>query len=305
MPSAELLRERLSVGPPLLLDGPTGTELQRRGVETNVPQWSAAALVTAPDVVRAIHRDYVEAGAEILTANTFRTHALNLAAVGWEDRAAELTALAVCLAREAAEGGTRPIWIAGSQAPIGDCYTPWETPSDEVLRREHQRMSEQLAAAGADLILVETHPTLREALAATRAALSTGLPVVTSFVCSREGRLLSGESLAEAAAQVARLPIAAVCVNCVVADAVQAALEVLAQASHGVPIGAYANVGYRDPERGWVNSASVDPVVYREQARGWLKAGARLIGSCCGTTPAHIRELRRLIDGAAPLPGSE
>ncbi len=302
MPSVELFRERLTIGPPLLLDGPTGTELQRRGVETDVPQWSAAALVTAPEVVRAIHQDYVDAGAEILTANTFRTHALNLAAVGWEDRAAELTTLAVQLAREAATRGTRPIWIAGSQAPIGDCYTPWATPSDEILRREHQRMSEQLAAAGVDLILVETHPTLREALAASRAALSTGLPVVTSFVCSREGRLLSGESLAEAAEQAARLPIAAVCVNCVVADAVQAAIDVLAKASRGIPIGAYANVGYFDLDRGWVNSASVDPVVYRELARGWLQAGARLIGSCCGTTPEHIRELRRLIDGATVPP---
>lgn len=298
MSAGKSLPERLAGGPPLLLDGATGTELQRRGVTTDVPQWSAVALETAPDVVRAIHADYVAAGAEILTANTFRTHRLNLAAAGRGDRARELTSLAVQLAREAAAAATRPVWIAGSQAPIADCYTPLATPDDDLLAAEHARMAEQLAAAGVDLILVETHPTLREALAATRAAVATGLPVIASVVCNPEGRLLSGESLGEAAGELGRLPVAAVCVNCIVAESLQAAIEELARSGRGRPVGGYANISRYDPPHGWVDSPSRDPTVYREQARGWLRSGARLVGGCCGTTPAHIRELRSLLDGA-------
>lgn len=296
MPASSEILERLQSGPPLLLDGPTGTELQRRGVSTEGPQWSAAALVTAPEVVAQIHADYVAAGAEVLTANSFRTHRLNLASRGWEDRAAELTTEAVRLARRAATAVQRPVWVAGSQAPIADCYTPDLTPQEVVLAAEHLRMAEQLAAAGVDLILVETHPTLREALAATRAALSTGVPVVTSFVCGPAGRLLSGESLGEAAAEVARLPVAAVCVNCIVAETVLEAVRVLRAAVGGrCAVGAYANVGFLSPERGWVQTESVDPRVYQRQAAQWLTAGARLMGSCCGTTPEHIRCLAELL----------
>jgi homocysteine S-methyltransferase len=293
------LRSRLLAGPPLLLDGPTGTELARRGVDTSGPQWSAAALESAPEVLLRIHRDYVAAGAEILTANTFRTHARNLAVIGREGGAAELTRLAVEIARRAARESGRSVRIAGSQAPLADCYSPELTPDDDELQAEHALMSQNLAAAGVDLILVETHPTLREALAATRAALGTGLPVIASVVGSREGRLLSGESLAEAAQRIAELPVAAVAVNCVVAESVLTAVETMVASAPGTPVGAYANVGYFDGASGWVQTASVDPAVYQQEAAKWLQTGARFVGSCCGTTPEHIRRLRELIDSTS------
>jgi homocysteine S-methyltransferase len=297
MPDSSSFVARLVDGPPVLLDGPTGTELQRRGVETDVPGWSAAALVGAPQAVREIHRDYVAAGAEVLTANTFRTHPRNLAAFGADGRAAELTQLAVALARAAADEADRPVWIAGSQAPLGDCYEPDQTPDDAALEGEHRVMSRLLAAAGVDLILVETHPTLREALAATRAALSTGLPVVTSFVCNRRGELLSGESLGVAVRQAAALPVAAVAVNCILADEAVTAVQTLREHAGGRAVGVYCNVGYFTAG-GWQNSDSTDPKIYGRHSADWLDAGATLIGSCCGTTPAHIQELRRLIDSS-------
>ena len=287
--------ERLATGSPVLLDGPTGTELQRRRVETDVPGWTAAALDTAPEIIEQIHRDYVDAGAEVLTANTFRTHRRDLVTLGAADRAAELTQRAIDLARAAAKTVSHPVWVAGSQAPLGDCYRPEETPSESEMEAEHRLMSQQLADAGVDLILVETHPTLKEALAATRAALSTGLPVVTSFVCDRAGRLLSGESLADAAAAIADLRVVAIAVNCILADDARTAVEMLAGTRRGLPVGAYCNIGYFTDD-GWTNTASEAPSVYARHAAGWLDVGARLIGSCCGTTPAHIGRLRELID---------
>ena len=296
MSTDSTFRDRIAAPEPLLLDGPTGTELQRRGVETNVPGWTAAAIEAAPDVLLEIHRDYVAAGAEVLTANTFRTHPRNLAALGAADRAAELTRQAVALARSAAIGALRPVWIAGSQAPLGDCYQPGQTPSESELEAEHRLMSNQLADAGVDLILVETHPTLREATAATRAALETGLPVVTSFVCNRQGRLLSGESLESAARSIATLPVVAITVNCILADDALNAVRTLRSACGIIPVGAYCNVGSFAAAGGWTNTDSEHPDVYARHAADWLRMGARLVGSCCGTTPEHIRALRRQLD---------
>ncbi|MFV0443315.1 MAG: homocysteine S-methyltransferase family protein [Planctomycetaceae bacterium] len=300
--SSDRFRRRLTVDPPLLLDGPTGTELQHRGVNTNVPGWTAAAVESAADVLLAIHRDYVAAGAELLTANTFRMHPRNVAEVlppGLRTmapiRAAEWTRSAVQLARHAASDVTGDVWVAGSQAPLGDCYAAGQSLDDAALQQEHLVLSNQLALAGVDVILVETHPTLREALAASRAALSTGLPVITSLVCNPQGRLFSGESLAEAGIALGQLPLTAVGVNCILADAALSAVETLRDVCSHLPICVYANVGWMTSAGDWRNSTSTDPTRYAQHAARWLAAGARLIGSCCGTTPDHIRELRRII----------
>jgi homocysteine S-methyltransferase len=346
-------RDRLAEGP-ILLDGATGTELNRRGVDTSLPLWSAAALLHSPETVRQIHADYVAAGAEVITANTFRTHERNLRAGGIADAhraAAELTAKAVALARRAAD---QSAWVAGSLAPLEDCYSPHLTPDDAALDREHRQMAESLAAAGVDLILVETHNSIREALAATRAAVATGLPVLVSFVCGADGRLLSGEALSAAAGAVLPLRPDAVLVNCAPARVMEALLRELRTACNAgqssplapreeiilrseitrtrfitpsplggegrgegrsaakppltqpIPreergfatastlIGCYANIGEADPVQGWRNTAE-DAGVYTAFARSWLAAGARLIGGCCGTTPAHIARLSELI----------
>lgn len=287
------LWERLNLDRwPLLLDGATGTELNRRGVDTSLPLWSTNALLTAPDILRDVHADYVAAGAEVITANTFRTHARNLQAADMQDRAAELTALAVQIARDAAGDNA---WVVGSQAPLEDCYSPELVPGDADLQREHGQMAESLLAAGVDGIVVETQHTIREAVAATRAAAVTGVPVFTSFVCGLDGRLLSGESITDAVDAVRSLGPVALMLNCIPADAAEPMLRELLTAAKGLPCGVYANVGRPDPEQGWVNTDAVDPKAYARHAAAWIDAGARLIGGCCGTTPAHVREMARLI----------
>jgi len=292
MRNSSSLSERLQDPQPILLDGATGTELHRRGVETVLPLWSAEALVDAPDVVRQIHREYVDAGSEILTANTFRTYRRTLSHAGWEDRAAELTAVAVELAREAAEGRA---WVFGSQPPLEDCYSPELVPDDAALAVEHAEMSANLVDAGVDGILVETQNTIREAVAATQAAAETGLPVMVSFVCGDDGRLLSGESLSSAVDAVALFGPEVVLVNCVPADAVLLLLQELLDSAPGIRFGAYANIGRPDPVHGWINTDAQDPARYAEFAESWLKFGAKILGGCCGTTPEHIRRLRAIL----------
>jgi len=160
-------------------------------------------------------------------------------------------------------------------------------------------MASNLAAAGVDLLLVETQPTIREAVAAAQAAIATGLPVLVSFVCGRDGKLLSGEPLADAVAAVRPLGPDAILVNCCPAPQVLRLLLELEAAAPDLPRGAYANIGELDPVQGWRNTGAEDPQQYAAWARDWLKAGAQLIGGCCGTTPEHIRLLRNLLDEQA------
>ncbi len=289
--------KRLESGPPILLDGPMGTELSRRGIDTALPLWSAVALLEAPWAVEQIHRDHLAAGAEVLTTNTFRTHRRSLARAGHEARAAELTDRAVRLARAAIEQApatTAARFVAGSVSPLEDCYRPELTARPAVLQREHEEMATHLEGSGVDLLLVETMPTIREAVAAATAAVATGLPVLVGFTCREDGRLLSGSSIVDAVHAVEPLGVSGLLVNCTPAAALHHALEPLAAAA-SVPIGAYGNVGHAEADQGWANTDVLDPAEYLGYARRWLAVGARLVGCCCGTTVEHVRGLRDLL----------
>ncbi len=299
---------RLASGRPLLLDGATGTELQRRNVDTTLPLWSARALLQAPEVLHAIHADYIAAGADIITTNTFRTHRRTLARAGLGERTRELTQLAVKIARAAAQQADRKIFVAGSLSPLEDCYSPQLVPPNGELWIEHAEMARDLAQAGCDLLLVETMNTIREAVIAVRCASVTGLPVCASFVAGLNGlppdqvsqldvdealagvSLLSGESITEAVQAVQRLRPAVILINCVPLAYIDRAFDELRTAHHG-PIGLYANVGHADDQVGWTLTDDVQPAAYAQHARHWLRQGAAIIGGCCGTTPDHIAAL--------------
>ncbi len=288
-------RERLRAGPPLLLDAAMGTELQRRETNTALPLWSARPLVEDPEIVWTIHGDEVAAGADIITADTFRTHARSLAKAGLGERAAELSALAVRLAHLAAATPGREVFVAGSLSPLEDCYRPDLVPDDGSLAREHGAQARFLAEAGVDLILCETHNTIREAAAAGRAAKATGLPVVVSLVTDGAGRLLSGEPIEDAAAALAPLELDALGVNCVPAGRLAGDLARLAAAWPGRPLVAYGNLGLPADGPGWRFAEELSPEDYAREARGWIDLGARIVGGCCGTTPDHTRAIRESI----------
>jgi homocysteine S-methyltransferase len=289
-------RARLRAGALILLDAAMGTELQRRGADTHLPLWSARALVESPELVSAIHRDELAAGAEVLTANTFRTHLRTLAKGRLDKRSRELTALAVRLARQAAGNAGREVFVAGSLAPLEDCYRPDLVPEDAALEREHREQAESLAAAGVDLILLETHNTVRELAAAARAAKETGLPFVASMVTDGTGRLLSGEPIENAVHAVEPLEPDALSVNCVPARRLALDLLRLAESAGDLPLAAYGNLGLPADDRGWEFTEELSPEAYTGYARKWVVAGARIVGGCCGTTPAHTRAMRMLLD---------
>jgi S-methylmethionine-dependent homocysteine/selenocysteine methylase len=274
----------------LILDGATGTELEARGVRADLPLWSSWALLEAPEILRAVHADYLSAGAEALTAATFRTHTRSLAAAGFGGRAAELTALAVRLARGAvAESGRRGL-VFGSAAPLEDCYEPERVPEPAVLAREHILHARHLRAAGVDAILIETINTIGEGVAAARAARDVGIPSLVCFLCGPGARLLSGESLEAALSAVAAFEPIGLGVNCLAPELVAPCLEPLRRS--GRPALVYANVIGDEAQRG-------RPEAYAAEALSWHAADVRGIGGCCGTTPAHIRALARQLRGGA------
>ena len=279
-----------------------GTELQRRGADTRLPLWSARALIDTPELIREIHRDEVEAGAEVLTANTFRTHRRTLAKGGLGSRSRELSALAVRLGREAEAAAGREVMVAGSLSPLEDCYRPDLIPEDPALEREHREQAESLAAAGVDLLLLETHNTVRELVAAARAAKATGLPFVASMVTDGNGQLLSGETIEDAvrALDPGHSNPDAISINCVPAARLGHDLARLAAAAPGVPLAAYGNLGLPADDRGWAFTEELSPSEYAELARSWLALGARIVGGCCGTTPAHTAALRYVTSIASP-----
>jgi len=343
--------------PPIILDGAFGTELERRGFEARLPLWSALALIEAPDLVQAIYRDYAQAGADILTAATFRTTRYTMAKAGLADRAEELTRLAIRLAKETLppsnfphtvgeglelssgqpvrpikplphvvgetgkgkeslappprpglspfeEGGIRrgfgPPLTAASLAPLEDCYRPDLRPSDEVLLREHAHTVRMLRDAGADLILVETQNTAREAQIATEMALTMGLPVWTSLMPKSATELFNGDSLTDAALAAYALGVDAVLVNCCPPDLAEAAFQTLRQAlPNDVKVGAYPN--FRAPSgQPWDFSAPLSPQAFAEWGQRLAEAGADILGGCCGTTPQHIAALaKKLNEGKA------
>lgn len=292
---ADRLRARLADGPPLLLDGATGTALEDEGFDTSGPLWSAEVLRSASDSVARLHEAYARAGAEVHTAVTFRTHpGLFEGRGGQADWAAMLQAGVDAVQEGLKRAGVarESVWVAGSLAPVGRSYAPEKAPSHEVLEREHGLQAEGLLRAGVDLVLVETMVLVREAVIATKAGQARGLPVCVAFVVGPGARLLSGEPLQEAIAQVRRVGAQAVLVNCASIEYVEQALPVLAES--GGPWGVYANGSSGDPETGW--GARRSPRQYGEAASRWLSEGARIVGSCCATGPDHTRELRHILD---------
>jgi len=269
----------------VLLDGPVGTELARRGVPTPLPLWTAAAIEDAPDVLAAIHRDYAAAGAEVHTANTFRTDPWSLRADPDGDRWRRLTDAAVRIARGAVGGGR----VAGSIAPLEDCYRPDLSPPRGPAAEAHGRMARGLRDAGVDLLLCETFPHAGEALIAVDAALATGLPVWLSLTVGPGGDLLSDDVVEATLRDAVGRGVEAVLVNCARPDRIADLLPRLA--GLGVPFGGYGNVGEPDDATGWRSDGASAPRPYAEAAARWAAAGATILGGCCGTTPAHIAAL--------------
>lgn len=290
----------------ILLDGSMGRELRARGVEILHTIWSANALIVAPDEVVNVHRDYIVAGADIITTNTYSVIRRDLALEGIENRFEELNITACELAMQARESTGRDVHIAGSLPPLRGSYRPDLVGPDEEISALYREQAGILAAY-VDLILCETMSSAREARAAATAGCETGLPVWVSFTLNdkADGRLRSGESIAEAYNVLKDLPVSGILLNCSSPEAISAGVPVLS----ALPLkylGAYANRFIPVPDdvprgdRALEDDAveerpDLTPAGYGHYAAAWLSRGVNVIGGCCGMGPQYIAALRQLI----------
>jgi homocysteine S-methyltransferase len=291
----------------IVLDGALATELERRGADLVDPLWSAKYLVEQPELIRQVHREYFNAGADVATTATYQASFEGFGRRGFDlAAAADLMRGAVTLAIEARDdfwalpenrqGRLRPL-VAASIGPYGAFladgseYRGRYGLSESELKAFHRPRLEVLAEAGADLLAFETIPCLGEALAL--AELLTEFPSLSawmSFSCQDGRRNCEGQLVAECAAALQPFTqIAALGVNCTRPEHLASLLRHMG-ARTDKPLLAYPNSGeqYDPVAKTWLGCAEG----FAARSRSWFEAGARLIGGCCRTTPGDIAVLR-------------
>jgi len=302
--SYEFVCDKLDRGKPVLLDGGIGTEILRREVT-----WADHQLTRQPDIVRAIHFDYVHAGADVISTNTFQLsrrgfvqhfrdleHMRHIGAADLETRWMELIYAGVRLAREACvqAGAADRVAVAGALTTLEWCFRPDLAPDVAQAEAEYRELAAAFANAGCDLLLIETVNSVADAVAAASAARSVGVPYWIAFVPDQSGKLFSGETIARACQALETLAPDAILVNCAPPPDIDAGLHELRSAWRG-PSGAYAHIGRFDPPE-WLFTNEYPPGRYLQVAREWRDQGAAIVGGCCGTTPDHIAFLASQLD---------
>jgi 5-methyltetrahydrofolate--homocysteine methyltransferase len=283
----------------LVADGGMGTLLMSMGMTPEAPPelWNA----DAPDRIRGIHDAYVEAGADILLTNTFGGTTMRLGHKGLADRAAELNRAGVELAREAAEAAGHPVLVAGSMGPAGALMEPLGSLGAARAEELFTAQAAVLAEAGVDILWMETMSALEEMSAAVAAASGRGVPVVATMSFDTNGRTMMGVPPADLGAWwVAHdLQPAAIGANCGIGPKeTVAAVGAMAETAPGTLLIAKGNCGRPVLDCDSNVTYPVGPAGMGDYAREAVAAGARIIGACCGSTPAHIAEIRRAVDEA-------
>ena len=290
-------------GRPLIADGAMGTMLVARSVpvDANLDRQN----LDRPDLVAAIHRDYLQAGADLIEANTFGANRYKLAEAGLRERLAEIIRAGVSLARREADAAGRPVLVAGSIGPLGVRLAPYGRVKEEAAAAAFREQAEALLAAGADLILVETLSDVREAVIALHAARAAGAAVVgVSLTFSRDGLTLLGDSPAEAARILAAEGADLIGVNC--SSGPSQVLRLMGEMRAAAPAARFSAM----PNAGWPETVGgrilypASAEYFGRYAADFAAAGAALIGGCCGTTPEHITAMHRALDTLPPTNGA-
>jgi homocysteine S-methyltransferase len=298
----------------LILDGGLATELEARGFDLNHPLWSARLIAESPEAIVAVHRAYLEAGADCITSASYQATIDGFLKEGHPRAAAiDLLLRSVRLALEARDafwadprrrpGRRRPL-VAASIGPYGAAlangaeYTGDYDQTEAGLRAFHEERFRLLAASGADLLACETLPSATEARVLA-SLLAESAPAVAwfSFSCRDGARISDGTPLADCARFLAPLPqVLAIGLNCT-KPAFVASLVASVAAVTDKPVVAYPNSGevYRPEDKTWSGAAAGD---WARFGREWHDAGARLIGGCCRTGPDHVRALRAALTSA-------
>ncbi|TSD85833.1 homocysteine S-methyltransferase family protein [Mycobacterium sp. KBS0706] len=292
-----------------LLDGGMGRQLARMGAPFRQPEWSALALIEAPETVQAAHAAFIAAGAEVITTNSYAVVPFHIGEDRFAAQGLELADLSGRLARQAAASAAAPVRVAGSLPPLFGSYRP------DLFEPERAPEIANILVEGlapyVDFWLAETQSSIREAAAAAAAVAGHGKTLWISYTIEDERPepgaplLRSGEPVSEAVRTALGLGAEAVLFNCsqpeAMGDAVAAAARVIGAARSPARIGVYANAFPPQPEDAAANDglselrADLDPDSYLGWIRRWVGLGASLVGGCCGIGPEHIARIRKAL----------
>lgn len=306
--------ERLASGDLLLMDGGTGSELQRRGVDVlkgadpdNLGAWSATANLDAPEIVKQVHLDFLEVGAEIIISNSFWTSPSRLERAGLGDRWKDYAAAAARLAVEARDEANPEAYVSIGIAPptmqgkTGRRDSDIEILGEQAVFDEFAQHARVAAAEGPDIMLPEYIGHIADCVAAVDGCATTGLPVMLGIRhLTIEGTMQYGELVEDLCKELRNHDVATVLLMCSTPEAISATLPALRRSFDG-PIGAYPNIGYRPltPLKGGpesdIYSTVHTPEILAGFAREWIDMGAQIIGGCCSTTLEHIAAMRPVV----------
>ena len=292
-----------------LLDSGMGKTLAMKGVKVPSTIWSAAALLDAPHEVFKVHEKNIEAGADIITTNSYGIILSDLEKEGLEDRFDELNLLAGELAQKASEASERKILIAGSLPPQNGSYRP-DRVLDETILIPLYRRQMKLLEPWVDFFLFETMSSIDEAQAALKAAHPFNFPVMIGLTLHdrKPNRLRSGESLKDCIERLRSFSPLGILASCCLPERITDAMVSLV--GSGAPyVGGLGNAFSSVPED-WLLDGSkstdgslqirddVTPSFYADVAVSWINQGANIVGGCCGTTAQHIDSISRRLAGA-------
>jgi methionine synthase I (cobalamin-dependent)/5,10-methylenetetrahydrofolate reductase len=277
----ELLADRVLIG-----DGAVGTLLQERGIRYDHPY--ARANLTYPDTVRRLHEDYARAGADIIETNTFSANAVKLSTYDLEHEVRDINAAGARLARAAANG-ERDVLVFGALGPLGKPLAPIGDITREEARKVFREQAEALLEGGVDALVVETFTDMEELRLAFEEASGFGVPVLAYRTFVEDGETINEGLPARSAREIGSWGADLIGSNCTVGP--QRMLQIVGQMSDEVgPVAAFPNPGLPQLIGGVVRYRR-DVDHFAAYGKEIARAGARLVGGCCGTTPEHVAAL--------------
>lgn len=281
----------------LLADGAMGTLLYARGVPFD--QCFDELNLSAPALVREIHRDYIAAGAELIETNTFGANRFKLSAQNLAHRVPEINRAGAAVAREAVAASGRQVFVAGSMGPIGRPMAPLGSVSPDDVRAAYAEQAAALVAGGADVLILETFTDLAELVEAVRGAQSAHVPVIAQMTFTQDGKTLLGHGPREIVQTLEQLEVEVAGANCSVgSQGILDVMQEMAAAATRARLSAMPNAGFPAYVGGRYMYFST-PAYMADHTRRLAAAGVRIIGGCCGTTPDHIAAMREAL--AAPV----
>jgi len=282
---------------PLIMDGAMGTELMRRGIELPLPLWSSIANIEEYDHVATIHKEYIESGCNVITTNTFRTTPRTFMKAGYTDAdALKLSKKSFKMAVKAAKNAknAKNILIAGSIAPLEDCYVPSEFPGKIIAKNEFQFLTDMVSKSGVDIILFETMGSYKEIETALQVSEYIKMEKWLSIILKDKNHLLDNTKIEKVVGLAMRSNIDMLLINCTSTKIITDALPSFLKLWKG-KWGTYPNAGKSMPTKEGIFTSVLSDDQFSKEISHYISLGASLVGSCCGSTPDTIRKIFNII----------